>query len=639
MVQLGTLINDRYELSEKIGSGGMAIVYKARDKKLERYVAVKILRDEYCLDETFVERFKVEARSAASLSHANVVNIYDVGNDGRIHYIVMELLEGKTLKDYIQEKGILTNPEILRISLGVALALEHAHNNHIVHRDIKPQNIIITNDGKVKVADFGIARIATEQTIEMQENASGSVYYIAPEQARGGYQDHKSDIYSLGITMYEMATGVLPFEGDTPVNVALKHIHDEMPKPSEINPGITQNVEAIVLKACEKKTAYRYQTARELLDDLRIVVNNPEEIISYEIEPVKEATMVMSDNEMKHIWNKSELNEYTKAKDPLDKVASILGILVAFIIVSVSGWFAVSMATEKYVPVNVEVPDVYNMDIEVAKTILTSKNLKYDIVSSEFHDEVIKNGIITQDPGAKSIVLEEEVIKLTLSKGEELYEVPRATSMVYDKAKKILLEAGFEVAVESENHVSVPVGDVIRQTPVAQELVKKGEKVTIYVSKGPQITYIEVPNLVNIRLSEATAVLSNLGLKIGDISYVYSHEIEKDRIVFTGVEKGRRVKEGYEIDVAVSKGKKILPVRKSFTINNILDLNQSSAVLTVMLEQDGVEKEIYRQTVTNETIWPIEVSAVGLGKGVITIYNDGVKEYPFNIIFTEEVNE
>jgi len=315
MLSLGSMLNNRYEILEKVGSGGMSVVYKAKDTKLGRFVAIKVLREEFCFDENFVKKFKVEAQSAASLSHSNIVNIYDVGNEGRTHFIVMEYLEGETLKDYIKNNGQLPENEILKIAVCIASALDHAHNNHIIHRDIKPQNIMLTNDGKVKVADFGIARVASENTIDMPENPTGSVYYIAPEQARGGYQDNKSDIYSLGITMYEMATGVLPFTGENAVTVALKQIHDDLPLPSEINEHLSKNIETIILKATQKKTTQRYQSAMDILDDLKLSMNNPEDVLIYTLDTAPDETMMMSHEEMKHIWSKSEVLAYSGKKN------------------------------------------------------------------------------------------------------------------------------------------------------------------------------------------------------------------------------------------------------------------------------------------------------------------------------------
>ncbi len=305
MLDIGYMLNDRYEILEQVGSGGMSIVYKGKDTKLGRFVAIKVLREEFCLDDSFVGKFKVEAQSAASLSHNNIVNIYDVGNEGRTHYIVMEYLEGETLKEYIRNRGRLPEPEILKVALAIANALEHAHNNHIIHRDIKPQNIMLTNDGKVKVTDFGIARIASDKTIDCPENASGSVYYIAPEQARGGYQDNKSDIYSLGITMYEMSTGTVPFTGDNAVNVALKQIHDEMPMPTEFNDNLSANIETIIVKATQKKTTQRYQTAKELVEDLKSCMANPDDLLVYTVDVAPEETIIMNHEEMKHIWSKT----------------------------------------------------------------------------------------------------------------------------------------------------------------------------------------------------------------------------------------------------------------------------------------------------------------------------------------------
>ncbi len=436
MIQLDSRLNDRYIILEKIGSGGMSIVYKAKDTKLERYVAIKVLREEFCLDESFVRRFRVEAQSAASLSHQNIVNIYDVGNDGRTHFIVMEYLEGETLKEYIKKQGQVPEEYLLEITLSIASALEHAHINHIIHRDIKPQNIILTKDGKIKVADFGIARIATEQTLDAHENPSGSVYYIAPEQARGGYQDHKSDIYSLGITMYEMATGALPFSGDNPVNVALKQIHDPMPRPTDINKNLSLNVETIILKATEKKTSARYQSTEELIEDLKVVMKHPEDILIHPAEITMEETLILRNEEMKHIWNKQEVEEYTKEKDPLEKVVVIGGFLFAVLVVAILSIFVYNNFAKKMIPVEVEVPNIIDIELSQASDVLESLSLDIQVVDNVYDSEIEKDHIIAQNPETGSIVLADTVIEVTVSKGIQLFDVNNVSRQIYSDAKK-----------------------------------------------------------------------------------------------------------------------------------------------------------------------------------------------------------
>ena len=299
MVKIGMMIGDRYEVLEKIGTGGMSDVYKAKCHKLNRFVAVKVLKQEFSENANFVSKFRTEAQAAAGLMHPNIVNVYDVGEENGIYYIVMELVEGITLKKYIEKKSRLSFKEAVSIAIQVSMGIEAAHNNHIIHRDIKPQNIIISKDGKVKVTDFGIAKAATSNTIT--SNVMGSVHYTSPEQARGGYSDEKSDIYSLGITIFEMLTGRVPFNGETTVAIAIKHIQEELPSPKEFIPEIPTSVEGIVMKCCQKSPDRRYQSMPELIADLKQSLMNPEEAIVPNDPDMEAGTRTITDRERAQI--------------------------------------------------------------------------------------------------------------------------------------------------------------------------------------------------------------------------------------------------------------------------------------------------------------------------------------------------
>jgi len=634
MLSLGSMLNNRYEILEKVGSGGMSVVYKAKDIKLGRFVAIKVLREEFCFDENFVKKFKVEAQSAASLSHSNIVNIYDVGNEGRTHFIVMEYLEGETLKDYIKNNGQLPENEILKIAVCIASALDHAHNNHIIHRDIKPQNIMLTNDGKVKVADFGIARVASENTIDMPENPTGSVYYIAPEQARGGYQDNKSDIYSLGITMYEMATGVLPFTGENAVTVALKQIHDDLPLPSEINKHLSKNIETIILKATQKKTTQRYQSAMDILDDLKLSMNNPEDVLIYTLDTAPDETMMMSHEEMKHIWSKSEVLAYSGKKDPLDIVVTIAGVILALTLVGLVAVFVYNGFAKEFIPINITVPNIVGTKVLDASASLDTISLNINQVGEQFNEEFEEGYIISQDPSAGSIVLENEIIKVIISKGIELVMVTNVINTNYEDAESNLKDQGFNVTVIAQYNDITPIGAVIRQDPMPSQKVSKDAKVILFVSKGPEDIKIEVPDLRDIEVFEATMLLESLNLQIGNITEIYHDEIAEGYIISTTVEPGREVKEGYIIDIAVSLGPEIVEVTKVYIVNNILDHEQSECELKVILKLNGVEQIIYNETV-DASVFPLSLSATGVGEGTIHVYNDEVQEYEFFVQFTD----
>ncbi len=633
MLQIGTTLNERYEIVEKIGSGGMSIVYKARDKKLGRYVAVKVLRDDFCLDDNFVRKFKVEAQSAASLSHHHIVNIYDVGNEGQVHFIVMEYLEGVTLKDYIHENGPLNERAIMDISMGIAGALSHAHSNHIVHRDIKPQNILLTKDGKTKVTDFGIARVATDQTIDMPDNVSGSVYYIAPEQARGGYQDHKSDIYSLGITMYEMATGTLPFTGDNPVNVALKQIHDPMPLPSSINPNISQNLETIILKATEKKTTLRYQSIDEFMEDLQSAMDNPEDVLVYEGDVLSDETIVMNREEIDTIRTQSEVKE--KEKDPLDKWVAIGGVMFSFIIVGLLALFAYNQLAKDVLPVDIEVPDVKNMTLNEATTTLLELGLEVEVTDHVYNDDVLKDRVITQNPDTGSLVLEDTVIDVVVSNGVHLVTVPKVAGQEFDVAETRLEKDELIVVQDYEFNETIPVGTVIRQEPESGSEVPLGTEVTIVISKGEEVTYVEVPDVIGLSIGEVTSVFNSVGLTVGNVSYVHHDTIPKDHVITMTVDAGKEVKEGYVIDLAVSLGPSLKPVSKTFTINNRLLPDEESAEMLAILEINGKQKEIYRETVTIDS-FPITITVTETGEGILTFYKNGALFMTRSINFTED---
>ena len=407
---LGKILGGRYELLEKIGVGGMAVVYKAKCHLLERYVAVKILRPELVENEEFVARFKRESQSAASLSHPNIVNIYDVGQEGDIHYIVMEYVDGKTLKEYIHEKGRLSSEEAVRICSQICSALYHAHNNNIVHRDIKPQNILLGRDGTAKVADFGIARAVTSATVTMAgANVMGSVHYFSPEQARGGYVDKKSDIYSLGIVLYEMMTGVVPFEGDSAISVALKHIQEKVTPPEEINPDIPKSIQYIIERAIEKDLSKRYGDAEEMLSDLKRALKEPEGEYVKRFAEDDQATRILpvihdpGDPEGERI----EESRNGLSREPEDEKVSDkkrnriwIGISVGIVVVVFFVLFLLlrGIYLQNFVRQDTTVPGVLENDEETANEMLRNKGLIMKVVERRNDDTVPEGRILSQDP-------------------------------------------------------------------------------------------------------------------------------------------------------------------------------------------------------------------------------------------------
>ncbi len=639
MIKVGCMLVERYDIIERIGSGGMSIVYKAKDTKLGRFVAIKVLREEYCLDDSFVSKFKVEAQSAASLSHNNIVNIYDVGQESRTHFIVMEYLEGETLKEYITNNGHLSDQEILKITVCIASALEHAHNNHIIHRDIKPQNIMLVNDGKVKVMDFGIARIATGNTIEMPENPTGSVHYIAPEQAKGSFQDNKSDIYSLGIIMYEMATGVVPFNGDTAVSVALKQIHEEIPNPLDLNENLSQNINTIIIKATQKKILARYQSALEVINDIKKCMSNPDDVLVYTNSNVSEETMIMSHEEMKHIWSKSEVREYSGKKDPFDKVVATLGVILAILIVSMMAIYTYNNITPDYIPVTYTVPGIIGETVKNATITLNELTMDINVNESVYSQDYEEGQIISQNPAINSVVEENTIINVVISKGIKMENVIGVLNMFYEDAVNNLEAKGFIVEIITEHNAVAPIGNVISQNPLARENVPVNSTVTIYVSNGPKKELLEVPKISSeLDLNEAKTALELMGFTIGIITHTYDDNIIKDYIISTSVEAGREVEKGYVIDLVVSKGPKIVSVTKPFALSNIAEAGQDSYKLTVTLELKNKTEIIYENTV-DASFFPLSIEATGTGTGIIHVLNNDVQIYQTYIFFTEEVEE
>jgi serine/threonine-protein kinase len=602
MVKIGMMIGDRYEVLEKIGTGGMSDVYKAKDHKLNRFVAMKVLKQEFGDNENFVSKFRIEAQAAAGLMHPNIVNVYDVGEENGIHYIVMELVEGITLKKYIEKKARLTYKEAVSIAIQVSMGINAAHNNHIIHRDIKPQNIIISKDGKVKVTDFGIAKAATSNTIT--SNVMGSVHYTSPEQARGGYSDEKSDIYSLGITMFEMLTGRVPFNGETTVAIAIKHIQEEMPSPKEYVPEIPSSVESIVLKCCQKSPDRRYQNMTELIADLKqsllnpeedfVVINNPDmaagtrmvsdsEVArikkvsahkqneSFEEEPMRlvSDTTAMYDDDDSDIYDDEDDYDY----DPkMEKVTTFLAIFAGVIILVIIIILAVKIlgnkssdhtAPESSSPIiasetaetveSVEMPDISGINVEDARNTLASAGLGMEVEYEE--SDTIDSGIVIRAGVEPGITISSgTVITVTVSSGTTGVEVPDVEGMGEDSANTVLVSKGFLVNRTESYSDDVPSGTVISQTPAADGKAPKGSVVTINVSKGKADTKSRVPNLLNLTEQDATVEIIEAGLQIGSVTYVYNSEVSDGYVCYQSYSHGSYVDAGTEIDIKVSQG-------------------------------------------------------------------------------------
>ena len=510
----GKMLGNRYEIIEKIGAGGMATVYRAKCHVLKRDVAVKILRDEFTTDNEFIKRFNAEAESAASLTHPNIVSVYDVGHEGNLYYIVMELVKGKTLKEIIVENGALSWKWSIDLAIQIARGVERAHRNNIIHRDIKPHNIIITEEGVAKVTDFGIAKAVSNATITAFGVTTGSVHYFSPEHAKGGYTDQKSDLYSLGIVMYEMVTGRVPFDADTPVSVALKHMQEEPIPPKEINSEIPESLNRIILKLMQKEPALRYQSATALIEDLEKCLKD--ETGTY-IKPIVETDEFAT----KRVSINYDKEEAKKKKGFVGKIKAFferhtflkwLLIMIICVLAFVLAMGITLLVLNKGKAKDVALPDFSNMTLEEAKTAAEEAKLILE-TEEDFDVEVEAGKVISQEPPyqANYTVKEGSTVKLVISKGQEMVQNIKVIGMKKDEAIKALKEIGLLVETDEDYDDKVEKNYVIEQDIAEGEEVLKGSTVKLKISLG--IEQVEVPDLTGMTEEAAKAALANAKLK------------------------------------------------------------------------------------------------------------------------------
>ena len=620
MLKEGVFLGKRYEILGRIGSGGMADVYKGKDHKLNRYVAVKVLKSDYRNDKVFIQKFLTEAQAAAGLINPNVVNVYDVGQDRGLYYMVMELVEGITLKEYIEKKGRLSSKETISIAIQMVAGIQAAHNEHIIHRDIKPQNIIISKEGKVKVTDFGIAR-ATTSTQTISTNVMGSVHYTSPEQARGGIVDEKSDIYSAGITMYEMVTGHVPFDGDSTVSVALKHLQENIVSPSVEVPDIPYSLECIIMKCTQKNPERRYHNCQLLIADLKHSLIDPEgsfvNMSVYGNKPSMDSTVLMTDTELEKIkaGKHSAYDDYDYDDDDYDdddyddddyddddyyddrpsarnkkkssdndtkKVMKIL-MIVAAVILSFTLIFVAGKAIGlfKTNPGNIEeeeqrkvkVPDVRNRTLEEAKKILAEKNLGYKVINDEVPSDTVEKGkIVSQKPGVDERVEENTEVKLFISSGKKAKEVkvPDVKGMSEDEAQRILTDRNLVPEFDYAFSDDVEEGEVISTDPESGTPIEEGKTVTVIICKGTK--KIAVPKLVGKTKNEAESLLAEAGLK-GKAVSEYSNDYDEGIVMSQKTAEGKKVEKGTTIEYVISKGPKV----EMTTVPNLKGLTESAA--------------------------------------------------------------
>ena len=555
------LLAGRYELIEKIGEGGMAVVYKGKDRLLNRYVAIKILRPEYTKDEQFIESFKRESQASARLSHPNIVGVYDVGKEGNIHFIVMELIDGKVLSEVIKEKGRIEYKEAISIIRQVASALSLAHKNQIIHRDIKPHNILITSTGVAKLADFGIAKAVSAATIVGgSSKIMGSVHYFSPEQARGAYVDERSDIYSLGVVLYEMLTGHVPFDGDNPVSIALMHINDPIPPLTKEVPAIPPQLEKIVNKATEKYQSNRYKDVDEMirdLDDIEFitkVMGKDAFVVKPDVSDASEGGRKRKPEEAvtdRHKEHKEQPSSHGKNKMTMFIVigAVIIAIVGIIGLGFMLGWFGGSD--------EIEVPSFVGKTLEQAQSEAEAIGLAIqegDLVFSPDQEEGL---IASQNPVEGAKVTKGKVITVNISKGKKDGVVPKIEGMDYEEAKAYLESFGFKMGpgVTVESHL--PKGVIVSQSIPYGTAAKSGTEINVEISDGKGKEMVKVPNLIGRTPDEANSLLSAAGLSTsGNVVYEEVDDMAQNLIFWQGIAADTEVEKGTAVDYKVSKGTK-----------------------------------------------------------------------------------
>lgn len=557
---MSKVFGDRYEIIERIGSGGMAIVYKAKDLLLNRIVTVKVLREQFVADEDFVRRFRREAQSAASLSHTNIVSIYDVGKEGETEYIVMEYIEGQNLKELIRNYAPLSTEQTLNLGIQIAEAIRHAHEHHIIHRDIKPHNILVTADGRVKVTDFGIARAVSAATMTHTGDIVGSVHYLSPEQAKGVQTNEQSDVYSLGIILYELLTGKVPYDGETPISIALKHLQEEAVPPSKLNPRVNPALENLVLRAIAKSPEQRYATAKDLLQDLHNVqAGQPVRRVENQGVQDLESTRIHRSlstgvNTALAAEGKEKEDGSVSPKKTRKRWPWITAVVLLLVLGGVwygfSNWFSVGTT---------EVPPLVGKNVADAGVFVKQANLVLDPNVVEEYSDTVEKGRITQtQPAEKTKVKAGRAIKLWVSKGPEMLKFPnlKTGQLTQEAAINNLENMGFKggkVTVEIDNNSTQPSGTVIGQDPAAGVDWPKNGNIRLTISGGAPNQSFALPSVIGKSVPEATALLTQYKLNVVQDSKD-STDFPRDVVMETSPKPGEMVQQGTTVKITISRG-------------------------------------------------------------------------------------
>ncbi|MFW5976681.1 MAG: Stk1 family PASTA domain-containing Ser/Thr kinase [Bacillota bacterium] len=610
------IINERYKIIKELGKGGMAIVFEAKDLLLDRKVAIKMLRSEYNSNKEFIKKFRQEARAVARISHPNVVSIYDIGEDEDCHYLVMEKVEGENLKDIINNRKKLSIVESLDIANQICSALIVAHENNIIHCDIKPHNILINSDKKVKVTDFGIARAVSNSTLTMTDTIMGSAHYFSPEQARGGKIKAHSDLYSVGIVLYEMLTGQVPFTGNSPVSVALKHIQEKIKEPKDVNPEIPSKVNNLIMKAVNKEPEKRFNSAKKMKKEITKILKELTEIKEKKSSKIIEEsdsgdTKIIKKSDIFN--NKRDSKKITKAKTDGNKKESNhskkksillsgwsrrlmwMGLILGIIILgSIGVGYFFKIYTD--VPI-VEVPDFTGEEIDDARSIASENGLNVEVENNTFSSEYEQDQVISQNPDPGERIRQTRPIMVIVSKGPSMVEMPDLIDKTYREARVILENE--DLTIDEEEFVyddEVPADQVIEQEPEPETDVNNDDNISLVISEGPEPNMIKVPEVVGLEQDEAEERLKDNYLRTGEISEEESSRYPEGEVVDQEYEAGEEIAENTEVDLTISSGLKGADENEVHTRTvNFEVYGFDSQEVRIIVEDENGEEEVYNE--------------------------------------------
>ncbi len=611
---IGKLLDQRYQIQQLVGLGGMANVYKAYDRVQERYVAIKILKEEYIENEDFLRRFKNESKAIAALAHPNIVQIFDMSFNDNFYWIAMEFVDGITLKEYIEQQGVLNWKEAVHFTMQILLALQHAHNKGIIHRDIKPQNIMLLRNGTIKIMDFGIARFSRNEAKTLTDKAIGSVHYISPEQAKGEVINQTTDIYSVGVILFEMLTGALPFEADSAVSVAIKQIEADPIKPRQINSQIPKTLEQIIIKAMMKNKEERYQSATQMLKDLADFKNNPSVVLNYQ---PKKFNSKCNNSFIKE--NNSATDTINDNKKSLTAIQSLTGIAAALVVASVIFVIIAYLVYNPFAPSKeVEVPDLIGKVYQEVK-----KEDKYNFFdiqqeTTSYSEEYDEGYIFEQNPHPGRIVKNKSIIKVKVSKGRKFITVPDFSNKDFSYASVQLQKLGLKVSVARMHDPEVTENFVIKTNPTKDSEVPMGTTVRVYVSTGAEQKLVSVPSLIGVKMEDAKKLLEDQELKLGEISTVDA-DVPEGIIVAQDPDKDSQVPINSFININKSSGNKplkhvVIPIKLPY-VTEVVNVQ-------ALLDGKEIKNERLEPAEIDSGIWRVELEGEG-GTGKVKIIIGG----------------